>query len=1335
MKQRWLVLSLMVILMLPVALFGLISSETGSRWLLQSIFAALPATVSVQQFEGRLLDRITLTDLHYQSDTETVTVKQLAFAWQASKLFSGTLKITDLSIDQLHVIIADTPPSEEPSGFDVHADFGLPLDVAIDNLLLTDLSFEQGELRQQLKRLHFSAFTEQGQVHIASLSVDAQPIAATVSGQVLLGKGFPLTLSADWQLKTEQQGVWQAKTTLNGDLRHLSFANQLSSPFLSTVSGTLEDLQQLSLHGDWQKLNWPFSGTEVELSSEQGALELSGSLSDYQVTLNADLSRATLPKARLSFNGKGSTEALAIEKLELASSVGVFLLGGEVSWKDAVLFDIHASGQQFNPGILLAELPGNLTFNTHIKGQLAGEALQLDAEIKQLSGRLRGYPVSANGTLKLADEQLAVDALKITTGRNKIAVNGTLGQEQAALAVAIDAPELAALWPGLSGSLSGEGQLQGAWKNPTVHFKANGKRLRFDQYSAEQLALNIDYQADGKKTSKLELTANALKTGTSEIKKLRLEGLGTPEQHRFNADINASYGDIVGVLSGSLKADMWQGNFSKLDITSPDFGRWQLDTPTRSPISISFTDAGIDAALADSCLVQQNAALCLQGHYPANGEFQFKVKASDVPTGLLQAYLPEQMALSGLINADAELQQQKGLLTGAYRLAMPANTKLQLLTAQSKTELTLGALTVAGKLKETVLSADIDLALVDRDYLRAQLQIDTGKAQTISGHISAAMANLDPIQAFAPQLSTLKGQLSADLTVQGRLDQPLINGTAAVKQGRIELAEADFGLQDINLQILAAGGRNNRLQLQGTAIPLLLAKEDAPAPFQLKDMVINLNADVQQQQAGISGHYRLELPANGKLIVKTHEIDTKITLGASSLSGRIDGAKVSADINLGLAAQDYVRAQLQLDIGEAQTLSGQVAASIAEFALLNPFAPQLSNIKGLLKADLAVSGHIDEPLVNGALNVSGGSIDIAQLGLELRDIKLQALASPEPNKPIVLTGSAKSGQGTVKLEGFASLQGRAELMLNGSDFEVAKLPEAQIAVSPALKLVFAENQGNLTGLLKIPKAVLALQEFPENAVQVSADEIILGEEKTEDEVAASVNIDAAIDIELGKLVSFSGKGLETQLSGKLHINKTGEKIAMYGHVDMEKARYKSYGQDLTVRKGRFLFNGPIDKPWLDVEAIRVSKGKDVTAILSLTGPLAAPKTQLSSQPALPEAEVLAYLVTGGPLNQVSKSEGNRLAGAAISYGAGQVSWLTDKLGVDEFAVEEGASLQDTLATVGQYLTPDFYVGAKVGLFNRQAVLVLKHKLTNTLNVETQTGTSQRIKLNYEIDKD
>jgi len=1146
MKKRILLISLIMVLMIPVGLLGLTNSAAGSRWLLQTIFSSLSVQITAKTIEGRLLDRIALSELLYKSDTETVAVKDLVFAWQPSRLFSGTLRIIDININGVNVSVTGTAPPEK-SSFDPDAELRLPVQVVLENLLLTDLTFQQGEQPQQLEKLHLSAFTEHGRLNLVSLDINAKPGTATAKGHMGLGKGFPFSLTADWQVATAGYGSWQATTSVNGDFHQLAFDNQLSSPFKSALKGSLDNIQDaphITAHGEWQQLNWPLSGGKPQVTSDQGSFELTGLLSDYRIILEAQLTRPTLPKAQLAFKGKGGTDALAIEQLELTSTAGTFQLVGDVSWKDATAFDLSATGQNFNPAILLPELPGNLTFNTHLKGKLAGAALQLDAEINKLSGKLRGYPVSADGKLALADEQLKVDALRVVSGANKIAVNGTLGQQQAALVVAIDAPALESLWPNLGGSLKGEGRLQGAWRNPSVRFQAEGKHLHFAEYSAEQLAANIDYQADTKLSSKIQLSANAIKTGAMQIATLRVDGLGTFDQHRFKADISSSYGDLSSALIGSYKANVWQGDFSKLDLNTRDSGRWQLTNDLL--VRIAQSPAGMDATLEKTCLVQQQAALCMQGRYPANGDFRFQANATALPLSLMQAYLPEQTKLKGVINADADMQREKGTLNGNFRLAMPANAKILFQTQQGSPELTLGSSTISGKLKQTMVSADIDLALTGQDYLRGQLQLDTGKAGTLSGRITASVLN---------------------------------------------------------------------------------------------------------------------------------------------------------------------------------------------FAMLNPFVPQLANIKGNLKADLALQGSTSQPLVNGAVRLTDGAVDLAELGLQLRDIKLQAVSFADNAGRIQLSGSAKSGQGFIKLDGFASLQGATELTLSGTDFEVAKLPDAQIAVSPDLKGVFAGRQGKVAGKLNIPKAVLQLPELPENAVKVSSDEVIVGEQKTEHNAAAPANIDADIDIELGKQVSFSGQGLKTNLSGKLKLTKTGETMAMYGSVDMNKARYKSYGQDLTVRKGKFLFNGPVDKPWLDVEAIRVSKSKEVTAILGLTGPLDSPQTHLSSEPALPEEEVLAYLITGGPLAEVSKSEGNRVAAAALSYGSGKLSWLADKLGVSEFEVQEGKTLQDTLASVGQYLTPDFYVGTKVGLFNKQAVLVLKRKLTKTFNVETQTGTSQRIKLNYEFDTD
>jgi translocation and assembly module TamB len=1143
MMKRTVLIILIVLLMIPVGLLGLMNSATGSRWLLQTIFSHLPAQVSVSSIEGSLLERIVLSDLYYKSDTETIAVKNLVLAWQPSELFSGTLKIVDLSLNGVNVSVTDTAPPE-PSTFDFNAELRLPVQVVIENLLLSDLTYQQGETLKHLQKLHLSAFTENGQVKIVSLELDAKPLEATAAGQIGLGKGFPLSLTADWQAATEDYGLWQGATKINGNAQQLALDNQLSSPFKLAMKGNLDDLQnqpRINVHGEWQNLKWPLSGGKPQVSSEQGAFEVTGLLNDYQVRLDAQLTQPYLSKARLTFNGQGSTEALSIKTLELKATEGQFQVAGDISWKDATVFDLTATGQNFNPVILSPELPGSLTFDTRIKGKLDDKALQLNADINKLSGKLRGYPVSAGGKLVLAGEQLKVDDFKVVSGTNKIAVNGTLGQEQAALIVAIDAPALESLWPKLGGSLKGDGRLQGAWKNPSVKFQANGKRLHFAENSAEQLVVNIDYQPE--KTSEIKLSVNTIKTGDLVVSKLRIDGLGTLEQHRFNIEAMSSYGDLVSALAGSFKDDTWRGEFSKLDLNTKDAGRWQL---TNNLIVLAEPKpAGMDVTLERACLTRQAAALCVQGNYPANGDFQFKANATALPTSLLQVYLPEAMQLKGLVNADADIQQQKGLLNGNFRVTMPANAKILLQTQHGPMEFTLGTWLLSGTLKDTLISADFDLALTGRDYLRGQVQLDTG--------------------------------------------------------------------------------------------------------------------------------------------------------------------------------QD-------------KALDGQITGSVVNFAWISPFVPQLSNIKGDLKADLALQGRTDKPDVNGSVRFTGGSVDVAGVGIGIRDIRLQALPSSSAER-IQLNGSAKSGQGYIQLDGFASLQGSGEFMLIGTNFEVAKIPDAQITVSPELKAMFTETERKVTGKLNIPKAILQMKQLPENAVKVSSDEVILGEQEAEQEVVAVIPVDVDMDIELGKQVNFSGQGLTTDLSGKLKLTKTGQKTAMFGNVNMDKARFKSYGQDLTVRKGKILFNGPVDKPWLDVEAIRVSNDKSVTAILNLSGPLDAPKTQLSSEPALPEEEVLAYLLTGGPLNQVSQEEGNMVASAALSYGASKASWIANKLGIGEFEVEQGKTLQDTMASVGQYLTPKLYVGTKVGLFNQQVVLVLKRKLTKTLNVETQTGTSQRIKFNYENETD
>lgn len=1319
MKKRLLLIFLALILFMPLGLLVLMSSDSGSRWLLQHL---LPADVSVTTIQGNLLKQLELAGLTYKSAAQTVELNKIIFSWQPNQLWSGTLRIVDVTLDGIKINLNEVAAQqEEKSAFDFDAPLALPIDLVIDNLLLTNLALQQGERIQTIEKLQLTAKTENGQLHIQSLAIDAKPLTATAHGRMHLGKGFDFKLNTQWQFDAGQQGIWQASTEVSGHTKEITFRNQVSSPFRLALKGNVENpltTPYINVQLDWHDIKYPVVGDTPQLQSGEGHIQMLGLLTDYNLKLDARLNQAYLPAASLVFDSKGSLDALTINKLELKSTTGIFQLDGQVGWKDdSTRFDINAHAENFNPAIIMPDMAGNLSLDSHFKGQFA-DKLQLDIAINKLAGQLRGYAVSADGQLLVVGDQLTINALNINSGRNKIAANGTLGQEQAALTISVDTPALNNLWPTLAGSLKAQGSLQGVWQNPAIKLQAAGQGLRFAEHSIEQLKLNIDYDPTSTKTSQLYALVNNIQTGATKIATLLIDGQGSLAQHSVKADISSNYGDVSAVVTGSVNGDNWQGGLAKLSIDSTDTGLWQLQNSMA--IRVIKNALGVDVAVDNGCLVQHSAAICMQGAYSATGDFSGQLKVDALPSSLAQAYLPADIKLISQLNADAELQQKQGVLTGRYRLnTTPIDVSVK------NTDLHLGASSIIGNINGTQVSADIDVALINQDAIRGQVQLDTGNSQALAGQLVASVVEFAALKPFVPQLSAIKGQLKTNLKLSGLITKPLVNGDLDLNNGMIEIAESGLTVNSITLHANATGGQTNRIQLRGSLAPSVLMKPNTAEQVQLNTQ-LNIQADLQQQADSLSGQYSLDMPPT------TINLPTvNIPLGASSLSGTIDAKRLVADLKLGLIKQDTVQGQLQLALDNSQALSGQITASMLEFAALNPLIPDVSGLTGQLKANVSLAGTSAKPTANGTVNFSGGAVDIKGLGLQLRQINLQALAASDH---IQLKGSAKSGEGQLKLDGAFGLQTHAlDMLITGDNFEVAKLAEAEVAITPQLKVAFAKSQGKITGKLAIPKAIIQLQQIPDSAIAVSKDEVILGETEEQETQPTATNIDADISIELGKNVNFSGMGLKTDLQGKLQLVKTGEKMAMYGDVNMSKARYKSYGQDLTVRKGQFIFNGSPDNPSLNVEATRLSNDKKTTAVLNVTGTLDKLKTRIYAEPSLPETEALAYLIAGKPLNQASKGEGQMIAGAALSYGAGQASWLTEKLGIDEFEVQEGKTLQSTLLAVGQYLTPDFYVGAKVGLFNKQVSLVLKRKLTEHLNVETQTGESQRIKLNYEID--
>lgn len=462
-----------------------------------------------------------------------------------------------------------------------------------------------------------------------------------------------------------------------------------------------------------------------------------------------------------------------------------------------------------------------------------------------------------------------------------------------------------------------------------------------------------------------------------------------------------------------------------------------------------------------------------------------------------------------------------------------------------------------------------------------------------------------------------------------------------------------------------------------------------------------------------------------------------------ALQLNMDDQHWKGHLNLGLNATDQLSVAFTADNEDAngeRPLSGTLQIHLEDLTFIDGFIPAIHDLQGRLHSDLQLAGTLQNPRITGQFTGEKGRFFIPAAGIQIEAMQWRIQPEADNAERLNMTAQMQSGPGQMEIKGHFDLSSEQHfpllLHLQGRDFQVSRLPEAEVTLSPELTV---QKQGQLTtvkGKIEVAKAQIELQDLPDNITAPSEDEVIIDPSvKQTSSAKVPQNIVANVDLLFGEQTRFNGLGLKTRLSGQLKYSLDADRQSLQGRAVMQDASYQSYGQDLKIRRGEFLFNGPATNPWMNIEATRQSKKDNVTAILSVTGPLTSPTTRIYSEPELSESEALAYLITGNSLEKLGQSESAPLANAALNYGVGQLSWLSNQLGIDEFGFEQSDTLQNSSIRLGQYLNPDLYVGISMGLFENKYAASLNYRLSKNISVGTRAGETQRIDLNYHFSTD
>jgi translocation and assembly module TamB len=336
-----------------------------------------------------------------------------------------------------------------------------------------------------------------------------------------------------------------------------------------------------------------------------------------------------------------------------------------------------------------------------------------------------------------------------------------------------------------------------------------------------------------------------------------------------------------------------------------------------------------------------------------------------------------------------------------------------------------------------------------------------------------------------------------------------------------------------------------------------------------------------------------------------------------------------------------------------------------------------------------------------------------------------------------LSGEAHSGPGSITLDGsghFAPERWSARVSATGEDFEAVKLIPVQALVSPQITIDADPSRIAIGGGVHVPRAAVTIKALAPDVVSVSNDEIIVGRAPPAT-AQWRRRLRVALDVTLGEEVRVSAFGLDTGLSGGLALGVDGAAPATArGTVTLVGGRFTAYGQDLAIRRGRLLFAGPMDNPGLDFEAVR--DAGEVKAGIEVSG--AQMHSRVFSEPSLPQAEALAWLLTGRGLSGASSSDGATLAGAAVALGLEGSDQVTREigtsLGLDELSVAPGTGLEDSALVLGKSLSPQLYIRYALGLLGQQGTVELEYKVTDSVSVEAESGARYGADVIYKLER-
>ncbi|MCB8821770.1 translocation/assembly module TamB domain-containing protein [Microvirga rosea] len=1124
------------------------------------------------------------------------------------------------------------------------------------------------ELRAQ------TSFGDDGTVDISGLSVVSQTARLDASGRVTKDSNVDLSVSARAVPTTEGKTV-----AGRAEIRKLAFDGKVVGPLASPqVEGKLDAEDARLPAGHLAKLSATFSAKpDGSLSEKTTRIALTADAAASGVTLTDEaLAKAVGSEFKLTLRGSAAREgATDVDTARLTTQTVEAIYTGQVGTQNAAgKLSLKAPDlSRFADAASLA-LKGELNLTASTGGLLSrgplvavvdGAATRFATGLSTLDKLVGNRVTLSGGVQTLPNGGLGFRELAVNGHYLNIGLSGDAAPEKVTVSASARLPDLSQADSRLAGRAEIAAQLTGS----------------LAQLNAQANVQLHNATALGRPVSRLSLDA-AIKDLT-----------GNPETE--------------AKLSGVIDGKTVEG---ALHLTRIAEGGWIL-----APLDLKIGTATIAGQLS------------LSSNNLAAGRLMIDARNLDDLSPLVLTRLSGDVAATLVLNADGNRQGANLDATGS-RLRLP-NISIDRFEAKLSTEDLYGKPVIDGSLNvdRAVLSGQevSQIRFLARGSKSASDITLTAQAYNFDLSTTARLVPDTPVRL---ELSTLTARRDRR---QISLVQPsvLVFVDDAVDVRRLSLA-VDRGSLTLNGRV----GSNLDLALDARSVPLSAASIFSPG-LNISG-ILDGGAQVRGPLSRPDGNWRLQISdlatpqtrsfglpatdvaANGQLR------NGRTSLAASVRAGSAGTLKISGDLPLSATGDIDLSVQGRLDLNVANnylSISGR-------------------SVTGAVDIDARVTGSTINPLVTGSANLSRGSFTDAEQGIRLSDIRGRVVARGTDIAIEQMTASTRNGgsltaSGRIRIDPAAGFPG--DIRISGSRAELASndIVTTTADLSIFLSGPLAQNP-RINGEIRILSMEVSIPERLATTIRplegtkhvrptpTAAARLALAA-RAKASTRRTTPFNAALDLTVSapSRIFVRGRGIQAELGGSLRLTGTLADPVAIGAFDLRNGRFTIVGTRLDLTRGRLTFTGDLT-PETDFAA--ETRAGDVTAQVFVTGSAREPRFAFSSDPALPQDEVLSRILFSKASGGLSVGQAVQLAQVAAQFAGGGgddvFETLRRSLGVEGLDLSFGADGGPTIG-ISKALSDRISVGVRAGASAEQSGVSVDIDVTRRIRVQGEVGAN------------